>query len=232
MSGSEKKWNPFRKFISKLKRKQRPCTCLNNMDEERRVELVSEEENQDPIKVHQAELAEWRPHTQVDYIHFLVPGLTSIISAPHYWGKMDRYEAETELENKPEGSFLLRDSAQDDYIFSVSFRRYGRSLHARIEEADHMFGFDCHDPGVFRSPSIPQLLTHYKDPTSCMFFEPLLCCPINRRQPFSLQDLARASICDRVATYSSIEELEMPRPLKLFLKEYHYKHKIRTRTLH
>ena len=34
-------------------------------DEERRVELVSEEENQDPIKVHQAELAEWRPHTQV-----------------------------------------------------------------------------------------------------------------------------------------------------------------------
>ena len=43
--------------------------CLNFplllRDEERRVELVSEEENQDPIKVHQAELAEWRPHTQV-----------------------------------------------------------------------------------------------------------------------------------------------------------------------
>ena len=34
-----------------------------------------------------------------------------------------RYEAESELENKPEGSFLLRDSAQDDYIFRYSGRR-------------------------------------------------------------------------------------------------------------
>ena len=28
-----------------------------------------------------------------------------------------RYEAEALLDNKPEGSFLLRDSAQDEYIF-------------------------------------------------------------------------------------------------------------------
>ena len=35
-----------------------------------------------------------------------------------------RYEAEALLEGRPEGSFLLRDSAQDEYLFSVSFRRY------------------------------------------------------------------------------------------------------------
>ena len=35
-----------------------------------------------------------------------------------------RYEAEALLERRPEGSFLLRDSAQDDYLFSVSFRRF------------------------------------------------------------------------------------------------------------
>ena len=28
-----------------------------------------------------------------------------------------RYEAEKALEDKPEGSFLLRDSAQEEYIF-------------------------------------------------------------------------------------------------------------------
>ena len=61
-----------------------------------------------------------------------------------------RYEAEALLENKPEGSFLLRDSAQDEFVFSVSFRRYNRSLHARIEESRHEFSFDCHDPGVHR----------------------------------------------------------------------------------
>ena len=73
-----------------------------------------------------------------------------------------RYEAESLLDERPEGSFLLRDSAQDEYLFSVSFRRYGRSLHARIEEQGHRFSFDCHDPGVFMSRNIPQLLDHYK----------------------------------------------------------------------
>jgi len=232
---SNKKWfskNPFRKLVAKFRRRQQqqqaPCSCNSMDDVSERVVVLSLEDEEEAIKVHPREIAEWKPHTQVDYIHHLVPGLQGIISSAHYWGKMDRYEAESELENKPEGSFLLRDSAQDDYIFSVSFRRYGRSLHARIEESGHKFSFDCHDPGVFRSDSIPALLHHYKDPTSCMFFEPLLCCPVNRTKPFSLQDLSRATICDSVGGYSKIDSLELPRPLKLFLKEYHYKHKVRT----
>lgn len=192
--------------------------------------VVENSEEEDEVKVLAEKVEEWRgPHTQVDYIHHLVPGLTKIISAPHYWGKMDRYEAEALLDNKPEGSFLLRDSAQDEYIFSVSFRRYGRSLHARIEESGHRFSFDCHDPGVFMSPSIPELLGHYKDPASCMFFEPLLCLPVNRVQPFSLQALSRAAICDSLSSYSHIDTLELPKSLKVYLKEYHYKQKIRTR---
>ena len=73
-------------------------------------------------------------HTQVDYTNFLIPSQSEILNSPFYWGKIDRYEAEALLANRPEGSFLLRDSAQDDFVFSVSFRRYGRSLHARIEE--------------------------------------------------------------------------------------------------
>lgn len=80
-----------------------------------------------------------RIHSQVDYIHCLVPDLEKITSCGFYWGKMDRYEAERLLDQKPEGTFLLRDSAQDDYLFSVSFRKYGRSLHARIEQFNHKF---------------------------------------------------------------------------------------------
>jgi hypothetical protein len=57
-------------------------------------------------------------------------------------------QAEQLLDNKPEGTFLLRDSAQEDYLFSVSFRRYSRSLHARIEQWNHKFSFDSHDPGA------------------------------------------------------------------------------------
>jgi len=59
---------------------------------------------------------------QVDYIHCLVPDLKEITSCSFYWGKIDRYEAEKLLDTKPEGTFLLRDSAQEEYLFSVSFR--------------------------------------------------------------------------------------------------------------
>lgn len=51
-------------------------------------------------------------HTQVDYIHCLVPDLHHITACGFYWGKMDRYEAERLLDGRQEGSFLLRDSAQ------------------------------------------------------------------------------------------------------------------------
>ena len=175
--------------------------------------------------------------TQVDYTNYLIPALTDIFNCPFYWGKMDRYEAESLLANKPEGSFLLRDSAQENYVFSVSFRRYSRSLHARIEETKHKFSFDCHDPGVHASENIKGLLEFYKDPLSCMFFEPMLLFPILRKKPFSLQELARTVICDNmqshegISKYDGISQLQLPKTLKSFLREYHYKHKVDMRTL-
>ena len=167
-------------------------------------------------------------HTQIDFTNFLIPGQRDIMNCTFYWGKIDRYEAEALLADKPEGSFLLRDSAQDDFVFSVSFRRYSRSLHARIEEEGHMFSFDSHDPGVHASHSVRGLLEHYKDPLSCMFFEPMLLFPVVRKSCFSLQSLARASICDNI-TYSGVTQLPLPKVLKQYLREYHYRHKIRTR---
>ncbi|MBN3302294.1 SOCS5 protein, partial [Amia calva] len=172
----------------------------------------------------------YRVHTQIDYIHCLVPDLLQITNLPCYWGVMDRYEAEALLEGKPEGTFLLRDSAQEDYLFSVSFRRYGRSLHARIEQWNHNFSFDVHDPSVFHASTVTGLLEHYKDPNSCMFFEPLLSSPIHRTQPFSLQHICRAVIAS-CTTYDGIDVLPIPTALKEHLKEYHYKQKVRVRRL-
>lgn len=167
-------------------------------------------------------------HTQVDYAHYLVPDLKKITSCAYYWGIMDRYEAERLLEGKPEGTFLLRDSAQDDFLFSVSFRRYGRSLHARIEQYKHRFSFDSHDPGVFSSPTVVGLMEHYKEPTMCMFFEPLLTIPLNRTTPFSLQHHCRAVVTS-LTTYDGISKLQLPRSLKSYLKYYHYRDQVRVR---
>ncbi len=172
----------------------------------------------------------WKVHTQIDYIHCLVPDLQAITALPFYWGVMDRYQAESLLDGRPEGTFLLRDSAQEDYLFSVSFRRYNRSLHARIEQWNHNFSFDAHDPCVFHSSTVTGLLEHYKDPSACMFFEPLLTAPLHRTFPFSLQHLARAAIC-RDTTYDGIGALSLPPTMQDFLKEYHYKQKVRVRWL-
>lgn len=167
-------------------------------------------------------------HTQVDYKHHLVPDLEKIINSSFYWGVMDRYQAEKLIENKAEGTFLLRDSAQDEFLFSVSFRRYGRSLHARIEQWNHKFSFDSRDPGVFAADSVCGLIEHYKDPSSCMFFEPMLTVPLHRNFPFSLQHITRATICSQI-TYDGISQLPLPSSLQEYLRFYHYKQKVRVR---
>lgn len=141
-------------------------------------------------------------------------------------GKMDRYEAERLLDGKPEGTFLLRDSAQEEFLFSVSFRKYSRSLHARIEQWNHKFSFDSHDPGVYTSDTVCGLIEHYKDPSSCMFFEPMLTWPLHRNFTFSLQHLCRAVIVNRLS-YDNINLLQLPKTLKSYLKEYHYRQKVR-----
>lgn len=169
-----------------------------------------------------------RIHTSIDYIHYLVPDLLQITNCSFYWGKMDRYEAEKLLENRPEGTFLLRDSAQEEYLFSVSFRKYGRSLHARIEQWNHLFSFDSRDPGVFASSTVCGLIEHYKDPSCCMFFEPMLTIPLHRNFTFSLQHTCRAAICSQI-TYDDVNQLKLPKLLKSYLKEYHYKQRVRVR---
>ncbi|KAH9406205.1 SOCS box protein [Tyrophagus putrescentiae] len=168
-------------------------------------------------------------HTQIDYINCLVPDLKAISACSFYWGKMDRYEAERLLEGKPEGTFLLRDSAQEDHLFSVSFRRFDRSLHARIEQCKHRFSFDSHDPGVYSSATVTGLIEHYKDPSHCMFFEPMLTKPLHRHFVFSLQHLARASICDRLTSYQAVADLPLPAVLKAHLRQYHFSIKVRTK---
>lgn len=167
-------------------------------------------------------------HTQIDFIHCLMPGLMNIMACPFYWGEMDRYEAERLLDSKPEGTFLLRDSAQEDFLFSVSFRRYNRSLHARVEQWNHRFSFDAHDPAVFSAPTVVDLMEHYKDSSLCMFFEPMLTRPLPRKSVFSLQHICRSVICDKLV-YDQIRLLPLPNSLKQFLQVYHYKQKVRTR---
>ena len=53
-----------------------------------------------------------------------------------YWGPLSGEAAEKILSNEPDGSFLVRDSSDDHYIFSLSFKLNGGVRHVRIEH-DH-----------------------------------------------------------------------------------------------
>ena len=57
-----------------------------------------------------------------------------------YWGPLSWDDAESRLANKPDGSFLVRDSSDDRYILSLSFRSQCTTHHTRIE---HYKGKDC-----------------------------------------------------------------------------------------
>lgn len=58
-----------------------------------------------------------------------------------YWGPVSREEAEEKLADQPEGAFLIRDSTDERYLFSLSFRSFNRTLHTRIEYCNGNFSF-------------------------------------------------------------------------------------------
>lgn len=91
-----------------------------------------------------------------------------------------------------------------------------------------IFSFDSHDPGVFTANTVTGLLEHYKDPSCVMFFEPMLTQPLNRNFSFSLQQLCRATIVTNTS-YDAVNDLCLPKTLKAYLKEYHYKQRVRVR---
>lgn len=58
-----------------------------------------------------------------------------------YWGSISPDYATKLLENEQDGSFLVRDSSSECYIFSMTFKLDGQVHHARIEHSKGHFSF-------------------------------------------------------------------------------------------
>lgn len=151
-----------------------------------------------------------------------------------YWGPITRWEAEEKLVNLMDGSFLVRDSSDDRYLLSLSFRSQNKTLHTRIEHSNGRFSF-YEQPDVEGHTSIVDLIEHsIKDSENGAFcysrsrlpgsatYPVRLTNPVSRfMQVRSLQYLCRFVI-RQYTRIDLIQKLPLPNKMKDYLQEKHY----------
>ncbi|XP_033728998.1 uncharacterized protein LOC117318106 [Pecten maximus] len=152
-----------------------------------------------------------------------------------YWGPLSWDEAEIKLMNKPDGSFLVRDSSDDRYILSLSFNMQGRVHHTRIEHHKGKFSFwsqpDSHGKATIRE-FIEQCVKNSRNGQFLYFIRPSgpgsppmpvhLLHPVSRyKQMQSLQHMCRFQILQKVRR-DHIDTLPIPTQIKNYLKDPQY----------
>ncbi|KAM6985346.1 suppressor of cytokine signaling 2 [Aplochiton taeniatus] len=153
-----------------------------------------------------------------------------------YWGSLTAIEAKDILQDASEGTFLVRDSSQRDYLFTISAMTSAGPTNLRIEYKEGKFKLDSVvlvKPKLKQFDSVVHLVEHYvhlsktsnKGPSNSQVpLQPngtvqlLLTKPVYTATP-SLQHLCRIAI--NRAT-GQVQELPLPNRLKTYLKDYTY----------
>lgn len=150
-----------------------------------------------------------------------------------YWGPISGEAAEKILSNEPDGSFIVRDSSDDHYIFSLTFKLNSCVRHVRIEQDQGNFSFgsctkfkshtivDFIENAVEHSRSGRYLFFLHRRPVLGPMRVQLLH-PVSRfKQVQSLQHMCRFVIL-KVVRRDLISSLPLPRRVLDYLSTPHY----------
>lgn len=170
-------------------------------------------------------------------INFLNKNLLDLKKVGWYWGSVSSTEAERVMTNRPDGTFLVRDSAHTEHLFSVTFRVNRLTYHARIQFSQNRFWWN-HNNQDDGFGSIIDLIENSLDISrkgEYRYFEntentnvpPYAVSLLNPLSRFnvmsSLKHLTRFVIISNVRS-DHLEWLPLPQYLLLYLydKEHHY----------
>lgn len=150
-----------------------------------------------------------------------------------YWGPICGSAAEQVLSTEPDGSFLVRDSSDDRYIFSLTFKLNGTVRHVRIEHDQGNFSFgsftrfksntivDFVQNAVEHSRSGRYLFFLNRRPTNGPMRVQLLH-PVSRvKQVQSLQHMCRFVIL-KLVPRDHVDQLPVPKRIMDYLKTPNY----------
>ncbi|KAM3858798.1 suppressor of cytokine signaling 2 [Diretmus argenteus] len=153
-----------------------------------------------------------------------------------YWGSLTANEAKEILQDASEGTFLVRDSSQRDYLFTISAMTSAGPTNLRIEYKHGKFKLDSVvlvKPKLKQFDSVVHLVEHYvqlsrttskgasnSQPSAAPngTVQLLLTRPVYTATP-SLQHLCRVAINK---TTRQVQDLPLPNRLKDYLTDYTY----------
>ncbi|XP_051877569.1 suppressor of cytokine signaling 1a [Pristis pectinata] len=131
-----------------------------------------------------------------------------------YWGPMSVEVAHSKLKSEPVGTFLIRDSRQKDYFFSLSVKTANAPISFRIQFKGGRFGLDGSEE--FFS-CVMKLIEHFTTSPRNLLSKPLRKV---RLQP--LQEICRKRIIESYGR-DNIDQLPLTNVLKDYLKTFPFR---------